>query len=695
MARHDHTFVAAHCHVGRGNSVAVAALALASRARGAYTARMSRNDLLALTDTDLADISNRGSVGRARKELEQGRVSYELSEVDGTVTVHWSDGRTTVLPAGRVLAEAECSCTVVGMCRHIVRAVLAYQAEHEPVPSEPGEAPRNARPWDPGEITDAELESVFSSRRLAGYRDRFDEGLVVELVRSAKPLARFHRLRHTLRFLVPGDVRYTQCDCAEPAPCMHAALAVWAFRGMGEGDADIVVTGEADETVDLELLARVEAALIEATRVGFANMPGVTMDGWRRLEQQLRTGGLVWPAEILGALRRQHDHYQSHDARFSPDILAGLVGELLIRFDALRKDDVPVPRLFIRGDQADVDAKLGGTRLVGLGCAVQMRHRSVEIEALLQDASTGTVVGVSRSFADDGDAAAPPEGFSGLARRLAIKGRNLWTIGSSQIVIKSATLHSDHELSLGRSTATVYAQRFAWEDLRAPVAAESFAEVRARLSRLPPASLRPRRLGEDLHVVRIAGVESAHFSEREQAVRAVLIDTAGHRAHLRHPYMTRNREGTERLLSFLTSSADRLLFVAGTYRLAASGLVIAPTGLVFEAQPTRVLVQPWVDDMDAELETSTTSLEPPTAGRTPLDRVREGLAVELGAAVLAGTDGHEAARDAWETLGRLSEALHLASITQAIGRYLAAEIGGRAEAVHDLAVLSKLAEELG
>ena len=371
---------------------------LASRVPAAYTALMARNDLLALTDTDLADIFNRGNVRRARKELDQSRVSYELTEVDGTVTVIWSDGPTTVLPAGRVLADASCSCAAVGMCRHIVRAVLAYQTEYGSSSTDEGDGPRAARPWDPGAITDDELAAVFSSRRLAGYRQLFDEGLVVELVRSTKPLARFHRLRHTLRFLVPGDVRYTQCDCAEPAPCVHAVLAVWAFRRMGAGDADIIVTGVADESVDLELLARVEAALVEATRVGFANMPNVTMDGWRRLEHELRGDGLVWPAEILGALRRQYDHYQGHDARFSPDILAGLVGELLIRFDALRKEDVPIPRLFIRGDRADADAKLGQTRLVGLGCAVQLRHRLVEIEALLQDDSTGTVVGVTVGY---------------------------------------------------------------------------------------------------------------------------------------------------------------------------------------------------------------------------------------------------------------------------------------------------------
>src|SRR5204862_5522054 len=95
----------------------------------------------------------------------------------------------------------------------------------------PADAPTGApEPWDPGQIGDDVLSAVFRPAAIAKARGEFQQGLLVELVRSAKPSARFHVPPHTVRFLVPGDIRYTHCDCAEPAPCRHVPLAVWAFR---------------------------------------------------------------------------------------------------------------------------------------------------------------------------------------------------------------------------------------------------------------------------------------------------------------------------------------------------------------------------------------------------------------------------------------------------------------------------------
>lgn len=657
---------------------------------------MIRTDLMVLTAADLADISNRGTVKRATKELESGTLSWELTEVDGTVTVKWSDGPTSVLPAGRVVAEAECDCAAIGMCRHIIRAVLAYQAEN--ADAGPSQAAPSG-PWNPGEITDEQLSEAFSSRMLTSLRGTFEEGLVVELVRSSKPVARFHKLRHTIRFLVPHDVRYTQCDCAEKAPCRHAVLAVWAFRMMGEDEADIVTTGPVSEPLDPELLAQAEASVSRIIESGFANTPVATMDRLQAVENKLRENGVVWPAEILGDVRRQYDHYQSHDARFSPDTLADLVGELLIRLDALRHPDLPIPELFVRGHHSDTNTTLGQTRLVGLGCAVQLRQKGVLLRALMQDDSSGTTVAVSRDFPDPEGDDEIPEDFSILGGKLVVKGRDLATIGAGQLVIKTAKLYSDHRLSLGRSTASVYSQNYSWEDLRPPVHAETFQEVRARLAKLPPSSLRPRRLGEDLHVVRVARVEGARFSTREQVVRATLFDAVGNAVELRHPYTTRNRHGTERLLNWLTRSPEKLLFVGGTYRLAASGLIVSPTGVVFDDGTARILVQPWVDDMDAHLETSTVNIEPPRPSDSALDQLRERLGAEIGDGLLVGVDALPASRESWERLANLGKGLQLFSVEAAIRATLdAMSARDRAQVTRsllDVAVLSRLAQELG
>ena len=83
-----------------------------------------RADLLALTADDLATLTNRGTVKRAAREA--GDVVVREA-ADGLVVVS-ADDAVVELPPRVPLEDARCSCAAVGLCRHIVRAVLAYAA---------------------------------------------------------------------------------------------------------------------------------------------------------------------------------------------------------------------------------------------------------------------------------------------------------------------------------------------------------------------------------------------------------------------------------------------------------------------------------------------------------------------------------------------------------------------------------------
>src|SRR5207302_10961037 len=94
---------------------------------------MPRAELLALTLDDLAALTNRGTVKRAQREVEANECTCTLTEAeDGTVTAQWSDGVECRLPAGKVLRDGHCSCAAAGLCRHLVRTVLAYQRQGAP-----------------------------------------------------------------------------------------------------------------------------------------------------------------------------------------------------------------------------------------------------------------------------------------------------------------------------------------------------------------------------------------------------------------------------------------------------------------------------------------------------------------------------------------------------------------------------------
>lgn len=84
-----------------------------------------RTELRALTPETLAELTNRGLVKRATREIER---AMPVVVEDGEATVHatYDDGVTTALPAGG-LDQGRCSCGASGVCRHLVGLVLAYQ----------------------------------------------------------------------------------------------------------------------------------------------------------------------------------------------------------------------------------------------------------------------------------------------------------------------------------------------------------------------------------------------------------------------------------------------------------------------------------------------------------------------------------------------------------------------------------------
>ncbi len=613
-----------------------------------------RQDLLVLTAEDLATISNRGTVKRATKELSKGNVQVEIEELEGNgLRFTWSDDVICTFAQDVVVKDAECTCPATGMCRHIIRSVLSYQewaVEHTssgPEATQGEDAPPTEeiisadelKPWNPGDFTDEQIAKEFNATKLRKARKMYRDGLVTELLRSTKPQARFHKLGHTLRFQVPNDFRYSRCDCAEEAPCIHVPLAIWAFRELNsEQRAGFVTTAASEEPRADDLLDATEDKLVELLQHGFTGTPKAAFDRFKQLEHQLHETEFVWPATILQDIRQQYDYYSDHDARFSPIYVADLIGEFLIRSDALRADDVPIPRLFIRGSVDDTKSKLGQTRLVGLGCTVIHRKRSVIIQALLQDSATGKVMALGNEFKNPEDDAVIPPSFSELGKKLLVKGRDIASLGSGQLVLKKADLHPDHHIELGRSPASAYPQNFAWEQLPSPVFVEDFDEVRARLATLPPASLRPRRVGEDFHVVPIAKVENASFSVRDQAVIATLVDQLGNTAHLQHPYTNRNRSGTERLLANLTRNPEQICFVAGNMHVGAHGLVIQPTAVVFKSEDdpdNRYMIQPWIDEF-GEREASDTQLGNARPPLDPIDVFRSELANALGELFLLG-----------------------------------------------------------
>ena len=626
---------------------------------------MPRIDLLALSFDDLTALTNRGTVKRAQREIEARECTATLDETDaGELTATWSDDVKCHFPAGAVVREGRCSCASVGLCRHLIRTVLFYQ-QHTVQQSAGEAAPTPPQPWDPGTITDEDLARCFKPRELAKARQQFEAGLLVELVRGVKPNARFHLQSCLVRFLVPGDPRYTHCDCAEAAPCSHVPLAVWAFRKLDANKtAGVLATADKPMPAPVALLDDIEALLDDLVELGVSGLVPAFTSRLSRLEEKCRDAELAWPAEILAELLQQHERYAAHDARFTPERVPELLGELVIRCDTIRHDTKALPQLLIRGSRADRPQALDRARFVGLGCGVRINKRSVELTAYLQDSDTGSVVAVCKDFADRADDSQPPRSFAELAQASAVKGTSFAALAAGQLLIRGAKRDASHRLTTGRADATVQPQTFTWDNLRPPVFVEEFAELEARLSTLPPSSLRPRRVAEDFHVCKVARVEAAEFVAAAQMVQAVVIDERGQALGLQHPYTSRGEAGADALLANLQQRPQQLRFLSGSVRRSARGLIIQPVCLVFEDDDKRMAVQPWVD---AAINAAALAAPAEGARRAvePLTDYLHQLQTGLGDLLLLGLQrADERSAKQWRELQRLGEAVGLARLAR-------------------------------
>ncbi|QEG41471.1 hypothetical protein [Roseimaritima ulvae] len=576
---------------------------------------MIRTDLLALSADDLAATTNRGTVKRAQKELDAGQLSYQIQATDNELTVTWSDRTVCVFAAGQTIHDAHCSSGATGISRHVIRSVLAYQKHMADIPppdeaaesDQPQSATATATPaiqvWNPGDLSDEVLIKQFRKPAITRARKLFEQGVLVELTRGAKSTARFLHESCTVRFPVPDDVRYARADCAESQLPKWVPLAVWAFRELpADRVAGLLSIQQTPLPTPTAQLDRLRKLIDELAADGVAGVHATWPARLGRLETQLRAAGLVWPAELVVALVDQFERYQQQDARFSPPETVRLVGELIARSRAIVSQTGAVPQMLVRGSKSDrpLDIKTG--RFVGLGLGVRSGQQQTVMLAYFQDTDTGTVVAVRRVFADPSpDSGESPKSFGELAEHVLQRGVSLSAASLSQLLLASGKRTPTDELVLPRGAGklTTNPQSFQWEQLAAPLLAETFTQVRQRLESLPPDWLRPRRYTENLHVFAVTGVSDAEFDGVHQTLHATIHDAAGQEARLHHPYHHRGDRGFSQLLQVLGQRGAEVRFVCGHVRLVHQQLQIQPLTIVLEnSAGTRQAISAWLGDTE-------------------------------------------------------------------------------------------------
>jgi hypothetical protein len=324
-----------------------------------------RADLLALTVDTLAELTNRGLVKRAVRELDRA-APVLVEDDDGSVRATYPDGVVTVLPVGG-LDRGSCGCGAVGVCRHIVGLVLTYQ--HQDAPAAPAPA------WSPGQFTDEELLARIGDRMMTAARRVEAAGYVARVHRATAgdPVPSVELPTATVRFLVPKDLGFARTDAVAGVRDDVLALAVWAFRAADtvapeDDDVQVQLGGSAAPTGGAGLDGAVALAAL-VLREGAVHVgAGLTTDV-AVVRRELEAARMRWPLLAVDDVVTQLEAYRDRSARYRPEALADHLAEIVARHRAVTNGGAALHSRVLGTDEAS-ETPLRRARLDGLGARV-------------------------------------------------------------------------------------------------------------------------------------------------------------------------------------------------------------------------------------------------------------------------------------------------------------------------------------
>jgi hypothetical protein len=562
---------------------------------------MSRADLLALTPESLAALANVGLVKRAQRELAAGEGPAVSEDADGVVTGTFKDGIVARLVPNKTLKETPCTCGAAGTCRHRIAVALAYRDQHAQAGIEAGA--REA--WSPADLDEAHVESVVGARVMARARGLVEDAGLLAEVDAGSPPERPPSVQLptcSVQFLVPRDLAYARCSCAQGTGCEHVVAAVWAFRAARAANVRQVSLGTARLASD----ARWAGALAlsrEILRQGVCQGTSDVVQRFAHVRSGLARARLVWPLTVVEDLEAQLEAYHARSARYRARVVADLVTELEVRSRAARgRGELPVA--FVAGSNEAEDTLLDHVRLVGLGARIEADGRARLADVFLADPDAGIVL-VLRKRWEVGPQDGAMDGPS-LARRPIAARSTLGALAEGQVVSKGVRRRANRSVTIGTNRVrdtSVTPQEPEWGGLPSSILVRDFAAYAADRAAQPPKMLRPRVLAEHVRVVAIHAVSDVVYLPAEQRLVATLSDAHGETMRL----VTQHRAVAPHAIDAVGAAlGDGLRFVAGELRCGAAGLEIDPVALV-----TSRLVVP-------DLTASAPTWQAPQAVRAPV-----------------------------------------------------------------------------
>lgn len=276
-----------------------------------------RTALAAADDEYLVGLSNKGTVNRAKKDLQN---LTPTAEAAGEMVVVTMGEETVMLVAP--LGKSMCSCPSASMCRHRIGAMLWLREQAgTPEPPKPEFHSLKAYPAE-------KLVKQLGQKRVSGILFRHQSGSGPHMEESTTVRVELTWHPEVVRLLDP--IEDSTCSCRSRSFCNHRAEALlyWQLK-QGIVKPEALEPNEEDNGPDPErargVCASVCQMLAEQMATGLSRMPEEILDTVERMASLSHTAQLP---DLERALRNLHGEYAAYFARSATFRETALLGRL-------------------------------------------------------------------------------------------------------------------------------------------------------------------------------------------------------------------------------------------------------------------------------------------------------------------------------------------------------------------------------
>lgn len=324
-------------------------------------------------DAYLAGLSNKGTVKRAHKDLEQETPEVLWDESGNEVQVTFKEA---VCRIRAPLGSSTCSCPSRSICRHVTAAILwvrgilekeetagSEAAEAVPgaassraVEAAPGSASFEAAPEqepDPASAPSAALEKALlavpldrlkRACRNKAYREfaaRAEAGELPSLSMGSVITVRFPWAEQVVKLLYP--LEYSSCTCRSRELCSHKAQAILAFQIRRKAITAEMLKAREEEagSWDQEAVLRAARSIKEGIRLqlftGLSRLSPEAAQSMERLAVISHGAGLASFETGFRSAAAEYEQYFSRSASFCGERLLARLLSLYDRACSLEK----------------------------------------------------------------------------------------------------------------------------------------------------------------------------------------------------------------------------------------------------------------------------------------------------------------------------------------------------------------------